>query len=253
MGASTMQIEYNTPSQVDTVTQELDNFVAFYADAFPHLVPDQALQDCVFFQRYPFYGKLARVWGHIYTTQNGDLEARNSVGIPMLKETLTRNRELLEKLSEEPQMDFVSLYDDHPFRCPKVMCFYFHQGFKGSAMRQEHNSQHDLPYRCKDETCERSTLGFRSNNELAAHEKRYHRSECDPGDSFVNIHRREVSPTKYECKICHKFFVRRNILEDHIRSHNGERPFCCSECGKGFARKWDMTRHEKTVHERGRR
>jgi uncharacterized Zn-finger protein len=230
--------------------------VSFYENSFfdADADPEQSYRDCEFFRQYDFYGDLVRVWNHICTAQRGNLESRNNVSIDLLRETLLRNRTLLEKLSQDPDVDYSSLYDDYPFRCPKIMCFYFHEGFKTSELRTNHVNYHELPFHCLVESCQRSVsgFGFRSNPELTSHSKKYHPEECDLSQTFANVSRREVVRTRWECPTCHRCFVRRNILEDHIRSHRGERPFCCSECGKGFARKNDMRRHEK-IHERRKR
>ncbi|KAL4928317.1 uncharacterized protein BDV17DRAFT_264698 [Aspergillus undulatus] len=249
-----MSVEQNSNSQVVAITRIFSNFASFYDGELPETILDQSRKDCEFFQRYPFYDDLIRIWDHICAAQRGDLEARNNVSLPSLKDTLTRNRTLLENLSNGPniEIDFSSLYDDSPFRCPKVMCFYFHEGFKRKETRDSHVNYHDMPFHCTVESCAMRSLGFRSNNDLTKHNKRYHPEEVDLGESFTNLSRREVVPTRWECPQCHKFFVRRNILEDHKRSHKGEKPFCCSECGKGFARKSDMKRHEK-IHERRKR
>ncbi|KAL4918902.1 hypothetical protein BDW62DRAFT_180053 [Aspergillus aurantiobrunneus] len=245
-------MDRNTSIQITAITQGLSNFASFYDENLPDTIHDHSQNDCAFFWTYPFYNDLVRIWDHICTFQRGDLEARNDVSLPLLKETLKRNRALLESVSQDPELDFPSLYDAYPFRCPKVLCFYFHEGFKRPEMRENHVNHHEMPFHCAVESCLRYTLGFRSNNELTHHNRRYHPEECDLGESFANLSRREVVRTKHECPICRKCFVRRNILEDHTRSHKGEKPFCCSECGKGFARKSDMKRHEKN-HDKRRR
>lgn len=47
---------------------------------------------------------------------------------------------------------------------------------------------------------------------------------------------------------CSRLFNRRSKLEDHIRTHTGERPFKCSipECGAAFRRADHLRRHEKS-------
>ncbi|KAL3466522.1 hypothetical protein BJX64DRAFT_284458 [Aspergillus heterothallicus] len=257
-----MSVDNSNPiSQIDAITQELERFVHFYADSFcefdaenaTHSVNQPPNTDCAFFHPYPFYEHLVRIWTHICTAQRGDLESRNKVSIAQLRTSLTRNRTLLETLSQDTTFSkkFPDLYDAYPFRCPKLTCFYFQEGFRSEDLRKSHVNHHEMPFQCRVETCHKSVFGFKSNNELNTHMKRYHPEEIDLGESFTNLARPEVNRTRWECRDCHKFFVRKNILEDHTRSHKGEKPFCCGECGKGFARRSDMKRHEK-IHEKRR-
>lgn len=40
--------------------------------------------------------------------------------------------------------------------------------------------------------------------------------------------------------------LRRDYIEQHARTHSGERPYQCSECAKAFAQKGDLTIHART-------
>ena len=49
---------------------------------------------------------------------------------------------------------------------------------------------------------------------------------------------------------CDRVFNRQGKLDDHVRSHNNERPFACTEdgCDKTFSRKTHLNRHIKSAH-----
>lgn len=42
----------------------------------------------------------------------------------------------------------------------------------------------------------------------------------------------EDSSNKHRCKFCGKGFSSDSALKIHIRSHTGERPFACNDCGE---------------------
>lgn len=51
----------------------------------------------------------------------------------------------------------------------------------------------------------------------------------------------------YMCRVCGKPNAGPSLLERHMRTHTGERPFKCDLCNKGFTTKENMRRHRK-VH-----
>ncbi|XP_077110412.1 uncharacterized protein LOC143766532 [Ranitomeya variabilis] len=50
----------------------------------------------------------------------------------------------------------------------------------------------------------------------------------------------------FSCSECGKCFNRKDHLDDHHRTHTGEKPFSCSECGKRFVKKSHLVIHQRT-------
>ncbi|KDQ54374.1 hypothetical protein JAAARDRAFT_406401 [Jaapia argillacea MUCL 33604] len=55
--------------------------------------------------------------------------------------------------------------------------------------------------------------------------------------------RRRKAAHKYFCEFCEKGFTRKEGLENHYNSLNGEKQYPCKKCGKHFGRRSDCKRH----------
>ena len=47
----------------------------------------------------------------------------------------------------------------------------------------------------------------------------------------------------HKCQFCSKEFSKNFDLQQHIRSHTGEKPFQCVVCGRAFAQKSNVKKH----------
>ena len=230
----------------------LEEFSIRYEDEIHH--QDQeghakiAELDCKAHEAHDYYRNLLYVWSHIRRQQDKGVIARNDISLDALRQVVNRNRELIEKLSADEFGRLVTFYGTKKFKCPKLTCFYFHEGFENKAEREKHVSKHDRPFNCDVPDCSISTFGFTSNTELDKHKRVFHPEIADQTLTFRTA-KEAVTSAKWQCHLCGKRFTRGFSHKNHLRSHTGDRPFACSECGKAFTRKNDCIRHEK-IHSR---
>ena len=63
------------------------------------------------------------------------------------------------------------------FKCPKIWCQFFSEGFQQAERRDKHVDQHERPFRCSFEECLYTQLGFGTEKELKRHEKTHPTSQ----------------------------------------------------------------------------
>ena len=236
------------------INEAIDDFTDYYEEISQENVVEGSKKACEAFKECSFYDNLLLIWSHIYRHQDKDFEARNDVSIKVLSEALQRNRNLIEALTSsnisylEKKRDLSTFYGGKRFKCPKITCFYFHEGFKDAKSRDAHINRHDRPFNCTSPDCSVAEFGFASNKDLEKHMRSFHPEISDQAKSFPATSAVRAK-TPFLCHLCDKRFTRGFHLRSHIRNHNGERPYACSECGRAFTRSNDCRRHEK-IHAR---
>ncbi|XP_053432609.1 transcription factor HIVEP3 isoform X1 [Nycticebus coucang] len=67
-----------------------------------------------------------------------------------------------------------------------------------------------------------------------------------PAEEVHKKERKPQKPGKYICQYCSRPCAKPSVLQKHIRSHTGERPYPCGPCGFSFKTKSNLYKHRKS-------
>ncbi|KAF3764220.1 hypothetical protein M406DRAFT_339885 [Cryphonectria parasitica EP155] len=236
------------------------------------------------FQKYDFFQDLQRAVIQLRKelTFFGEMKDRET---PLdLTNIVSRLRTRIENvytdlaaLNETKRL--VEIYGPNLFKCSRLSCRYFYDGFATAFERDRHLDRHERPFRCTVLGCLSYSMGFDTQKKLDNHMRQTHRRLEDDEDAFPNRNdifsekqapvrppeKRPRSPTRGEgnayssqtltakkpritewhCPYCEKVFKKKFNMTNHVRIHSDERAFVCGTCPSSFTRESDLKRHEK--------
>ncbi|KAI8940928.1 hypothetical protein NX059_002183 [Plenodomus lindquistii] len=235
------------------ITDAMDDFMTQYQEEqWDQGIIDVCKVRCGVFSSHNLYDNLVALMSHIYAFQTKGFDARHTISITSLSLALDRNRKMLEqlpsKLNDFEKVTYRKFYDDERlYKCSRITCRYFSEGFRDQKARKRHVDIHNRPYQCEVLDC-LGTEGFASQKDLDKHTRGYHPERSDLAETFRSATAKRANAS-HACTMCGKTFTRNFHRKNHEASHRGEKPHECAECGRAFTRLNDLKRHQK-LHDR---
>ncbi|XP_048002979.1 zinc finger protein 729-like [Leguminivora glycinivorella] len=150
-------------------------------------------------------------------------------------------------------------------RTGPAYCVECDRTFINTAKYRRHLSQSQLhrPKQKLSIPCPECGKVFSRTNYMNNHMKLFHsnqsRHHCPLCDKyFVNgwglrqhhkfVHEKMSLPKTKICSVCGRGFGTNRVLENHMRTHTGERPFSCAHCPAAFAQRVALKAHLAAIH-----
>ena len=210
----------------DTVIIFRDRFSADLT-AFP--THQELIPKCDQLQPLDFFPIMTILWRHAKSFRALQDDRQDKVSLLSLGKALERNRSVLEELSMElakgsTEADSLrSLYGEDWFKCSRLSCYFFHEGFQSRSSRQGHYDRHDRPFRCEEEDCPGGAIGFASLKEMEKHKRNMHPGIDKLSATFARLKKGSAAEAlleKYPCPVCPSKFAVRFDCRVHMSSHN---------------------------------
>ncbi len=176
-----------------------------------------------------------------------------------LRSVLERMLSDTSSTAEHERQVLERFYGSKQFKCTRISCYYYHEGFDKLEQKTHHVRKHERPFFCIMTGCYKAQFGCTTEDELKRHFYETHGIDTMDKAEFPNPPRQAgggggdgsdratagVKERSYACRICpDRRFTRQSNLTAHLRTHANEMPFACGMCTKRFTRKSDCNRHQ---------
>ena len=133
-----------------------------------------------------------------------------SLQLPRIMGQIRATFELMhssQALSNEQRELVLQCYGLNHYKCARMSCQFFHQGFPSHSQRDEHTAEHDRSFTCVWYGCPHEVIGFVTSKELEKHMLSFHGIEANPDelkfpDSVPSRPLRQKHPSSHKCNLC---------------------------------------------------
>ncbi|XP_035376172.1 zinc finger and BTB domain-containing protein 40 isoform X1 [Electrophorus electricus] len=142
-------------------------------------------------------------------------------------------------------------------RTQPVICDLCGKAFKqASGLLYHRRTEHleERPFACVEcGATFAASSSLKNHARLHTGEKPYHCKHCDMSFAVAaalsyHTKKKHAEGKMYSCQYCSSTFAQSIELTRHVRTHTGDKPYVCRECGKGFKQANGLSVHLHSFH-----
>ncbi|KFA81095.1 hypothetical protein S40288_00970 [Stachybotrys chartarum IBT 40288] len=156
-------------------------------------VENLAVQDCRATENCEFHHYLLVIRRHRLNHERREIKVRNLVSFKTLREGMEKSRSAIRAMAEDgtPSAKIKGLYGEGLWKCERVTCPYFHEGYDTETSLEQHKNRHIRPFICP-QNCSFTPFGFSTSRDMERHKQMYHPDLLEQTDSFTQLGRVEA-------------------------------------------------------------